>query len=168
MMTGPGAGLLHVGMLVVWVPALLAWYALDRRWAAGDGHGRVLLLGGVSALTFLAGLVHLVVLPEHAQESPVFGVFFGLAAAGQLGYSAVVARRPSRQLLQAGVLGELGLLAVWLMSRTVGVPLGPEPWHPEAAGVLDVGCVVAEAVAAALALLLLARSRRGAAVLAPS
>jgi hypothetical protein len=35
-------------------------------------------------------------------------------------------------------------VAVWLLSRTVGLPLGPTPWEPEGIGILDVLATVFE------------------------
>jgi hypothetical protein len=93
--------------------------------------------GGLALLSTSAALIHFAVLREHFQEHALFGVLFALTAVLQLAWSALVVRRPSRRLLQAGALGNLGVAAVWLLSRTTGLPLGPEPWAPEAVGVAD-------------------------------
>jgi hypothetical protein len=29
------------------------------------------------------------------------------------------------------------VIAVWIVSRTIGLPIGPHPWQPEAIGLLD-------------------------------
>ena len=42
-------------------------------------------------------------------------------------------------------------LVLWLVSRTIGLPIGPETWTPEAVGLADVGCCLLELVTLALA-----------------
>jgi hypothetical protein len=93
--------------------------------------------GVLALLSTSAALIHFAVLPEHFQEHALFGVLFALTALLQLAWSALVVRRPSRRLLQAGAVGNLGVAVVWLLSRTTGLPLGPEPWVPETVGVAD-------------------------------
>lgn len=93
--------------------------------------------GVLALLSTGAALLHFALLWEHFQEYVLFGVLFALTALLQLAWSALVLRRPSRPLLQAGALGNLGVAIVWLLSRTVGLPFGPEPWTPEPVGVAD-------------------------------
>lgn len=73
-----------------------------------------------------AAVVHLAVLPAHLTEWWPAGAFFGAIAAFQLGWPALVALRPTRWLLASGVLVNAGSLALWTVSRTAGVPAGPE------------------------------------------
>jgi hypothetical protein len=39
-----------------------------------------------------------------------------------------------------------GVVAVWLLSRSAGIPIGPEYWSPEAIGFADVVCSAYEAL----------------------
>jgi len=89
------------------------------------------------ALSVLAGVVHLAVVPEHWQEFRLFGIAFLLMAAFQLGWAAQVARAVSRDVLIAGLFINATLVALWTLSRTIGLPLGPESWAPEPVGLLD-------------------------------
>lgn len=148
--TGAGAGVLHLLMLVIWVPALVVWRLLDRsaarpralRWAAA-----------VAAWSsIVAAMVHVVVTPEHLRESPLYGVFFVAAAAAQFVFAILVAWRPGATLFAAGLLGQLALVVLWLVTRTVGIPAGPQAGTIEEIGVLDSISVAAE-VACALACL---------------
>ena len=91
-----------------------------------------------------AGLIHAGVCPEHFQEATVLGVFFLVVATLQLAWAAAVLTRASRALLLAGAAGNAAVIGVWAVSRTIGVPAGPKPWHPEAVGVFDVLAVIAE------------------------
>jgi hypothetical protein len=91
----------------------------------------------LALLSTSAALIHFAVLREHLREYALFGLLFALTALLQLAWSARVLRRPSRLLLKAGAFGNLGVAAVWLLSRTAGLPLGPDPWTPESVGVAD-------------------------------
>jgi hypothetical protein len=119
--------------------------------------GRVLRV--VVALTLVvAAAVHTSVISEHFAESRLFGVFFVVCAVAQGLAAALVLVAPGRLWLWPVLLGNVGLVLTWLMSRTVGVPVGPEAWSAESVGAPDVLATTAEIVAVA-ACLLLARAR---------
>ena len=44
----------------------------------------------------------------------------------------------NRRILVAGAAGSAAIVFVWLVTRTSGLPFGPNPWVPEAAGAADV------------------------------
>ena len=90
-----------------------------------------------AAATAGAGVIHLSVIQEHLEEFWLFGVFFVASGIIQLAWAVAILVRPSRPLLLVGVVGNALIAAVWLMSRTVGLPLGPEVWTPEEAGSID-------------------------------
>jgi diguanylate cyclase (GGDEF)-like protein len=70
-------------------------------------------------------------------------------------------RRPSTKLLQRVGLGSVAVVGLWLLSRTSGLPVGPEHWRPETFGHLDILASVAEAgAAAACAGILIIRARQ--------
>jgi diguanylate cyclase (GGDEF)-like protein len=91
----------------------------------------------VAGGSLLAGLIHVAVCPEHFREATVSGVFFLSVAILQLVWAGLVVSQPTRSLLRLGALGNAAVLAVWLASRTVGVPFGPTPGRREPVGVLD-------------------------------
>ena len=125
-----------------------------------DGARRSIL-----AFTSLAaGAIHAVVVPEHLRESLLFGVFFALIAAFQIGWAGMTQESvdPGRRFLAIGVVVNAGLIVLWIASRTVGVPVGPEPWMPEPKGVLDVTATILELVFVSVALLLPDRGSRDA------
>ena len=82
--------------------------------------------------------------PDHYEEYAVFGAFFAAVALGQGAWAFIVLRGPSRLVRGAGVALSAGLIALWVLSRTAGVPVGPHPWEAEPAAVLDVAACVAE------------------------
>jgi len=49
---------------------------------------------------------------------------------------------------------ETAIILLWILSRTSGVPVGPEPWTPEPVGQLDLFASMFEALAIYLSLLL--------------
>lgn len=94
---------------------------------------------GLALLSTSAAAIHFAVVWEHLEEFALFGALFGATAVLQLAWAALVVLRPlSRRVLLAGVIGNIGLAATWLLSRSAGLPIGPEPWTPEPVGVADV------------------------------
>jgi hypothetical protein len=114
------------------------------------GRGRSLYVA--AALSLLAALVHLWVTPEHFEEWWGYGAFFVVAAAAQLLYVPTVLLWPARTVLVAGIAGNLAIVALYLLTRTAGIPLfGPEAGEVERFGILDV-CATASEAGIALAL----------------
>jgi hypothetical protein len=97
-----------------------------------------------AALSLLAAAVHLIVCPEHFQESVMYGGFFAATTAAQFAWSFLVVRRPSRWLLLSGVLGSCALIGLWAVSRTVGIPFGPASGQIEPVGALDLTATASE------------------------
>ena len=93
--------------------------------------------------------MHFAVAPEHFAEWWGFGLFFVLCAEVQLGWALLLGRIRTNRMLAVGIGGSLFLVAVWALSRTTGLPFGPEPGVPEEIGVPDVVSVVLELVTAA-------------------
>src|SRR5436853_4305638 len=52
--------------------------------------------------------------------------------------------RPSRAVVVATVVGTVLVFAVYVASRTVGVPFGPMPWQPEEVGAVDLASKATE------------------------
>jgi hypothetical protein len=88
-------------------------------------------------LSWGAGLIHIGAAIGHADESGLYTLFFALLAPLQLGWGFLMCRRRSHGLVVLGLVLSLVVVAVWVMSRTTGMPVGPEPWHPERVGVID-------------------------------
>jgi len=117
-------------------------------------------LAGAALLTAGAAFIHLAVVPEHLDEYPLFGVFFLVVGLVQLAAALAVALTPNRPRLLAVAAGTLALVAVWVGSRTVGLPVGPEPWEPEPVGVPDVLCEALQLMSLAVLGGLIARGPR--------
>jgi predicted branched-subunit amino acid permease len=101
----------------------------------------VLVLGGLSLATAVA---HGAVIDEHLREFAPFGIFFALVAFAELAWATAVVDRPGPQTDAAGVVLNLGLITLWVVSRTLGLPIGPQAGMAEPAGRLDLLCTIAE------------------------
>ena len=91
-----------------------------------------------------AGLIHLAVVPEHLEEWPAAGVFFVVLAVAGLAVGWAVLVRPTRGPLLAAAAVCVLPLTVWLCSRTVGLPFGPEAGETEPVGLADSATAVLE------------------------
>ncbi|WP_199432874.1 hypothetical protein [Qaidamihabitans albus] len=81
-----------------------------------------------------AALIHLAVIPDHWREWVWSGVFFAALALFQFGWAAVLLRSSRRGVIGAGVAVHLGAIALWAVTRAVGMPFGPHAGEPEAVG----------------------------------
>jgi hypothetical protein len=101
------------------------------------------LLGALASLSAAAAAIHFAVVFEHFNDDTLYGVFFLVLSWAQLIWPAVLLWRPSRLWLWLGMAGNAAVLAVYIASRTVGLPFGPDLHHPEPVGALDVmSCVL--------------------------
>jgi hypothetical protein len=117
----------------------------------------------VCGLAWAAGVIHAKAAIDHRDVSALHVVFFEIVACAQLLWGAALYRRPGQRLLAAGAIGSLAVVAVWVLSRTIGLPVGPTPWRPEAVAAIDAIATADEIVLAGLVALGLGASRRPAA-----
>jgi hypothetical protein len=111
-----------------------------------------------AALCALTGVIHVGVTVSDLQRSSSYTPLVAMIAAFQLGWPALLALRPSRGALVFGAILSAAFVLLWVVSRTVGIPMGPHPWVAEPVGVADTIAAVAEGVVViAAACLLLAR-----------
>jgi hypothetical protein len=76
----------------------------------------------LAALSFAAGVIHLVMVPQHAQESMRLGLAFAAAGWFQIAFGIAVIVRPTRTWIRVGILANVVFVATWAVSRTVGLP----------------------------------------------
>ncbi|MCV7344626.1 hypothetical protein [Mycolicibacterium rhodesiae] len=85
-----------------------------------------------------AAVIHFAVAPMHWNDWVPSGVFFAAIGVFQLAWGFFAWSRPTRLLLAAGIAANVGLAALWVISRTAGAPFGPnagEAESVEAAGI---------------------------------
>jgi hypothetical protein len=119
------------------------WMVVIRWWAAFASLG--------------AGLIHLAVVSEHVSEWWLYGLFFLVLGVVQIGWSVQAMTSdplPGPRLFAAVNAAIIGL---WLVTRTTGLPVGPEPWEAEAVGTADLLCSALEAVVVVLLVLTVRR-----------
>lgn len=110
-----------------------------------------------AAGSLVAAAAHAWVVRSHTSHWWGYGAFFACLAATQAVYALAVLRRPTRTLATVGIFGTVAVLALYVWSRTIGVPLGPHAGRPETVGLVDLAAAAAEA----LVVVALARLRRG-------
>jgi hypothetical protein len=117
-----------------------------------SGRSKMILYAAV-AFSLLAALIHLWVIPEHFEEWWGYGVFFLISAVAQGAYSAALLRWPRRPLLLLGIGGNVSIIVLYLLTRTVGIPFfGPHAGEVEGVGVADL-CATTSELALVVALL---------------
>jgi len=116
-----------------------------RRAASDVRRGPLLNLTAVLLLG--AALIHLAVAPGHLADYRPFGLFFIVV--------------PRRRLLVSATGVNMGVAALWALSRTIGLPFGPAPWRPLGVGLTDLLCTALEIASALLLVAILYRRHGG-------
>lgn len=98
----------------------------------------------LATLSLGAGAIHFAVISAHFAEYWVFGVFFAVLAWYQAIWALLYALRPHRMLALTALLVNAGTVALWLWTRTVGVPIGPTAGELEPIGAPDVAATIFE------------------------
>lgn len=84
---------------------------------------------GLRRVAFIASIgaaaLHLAAAGPHLGEWMPAGLFMAGVGSAQLVWAARVARGATDAMLAAGVLMHAGVVGVWLVSRTTGLPFGP-------------------------------------------
>lgn len=99
-----------------------------------------LLVYSTAGLSLLAALIHLWAAPEHFEVWWAYGAFFLTVASAQGIFSFLVLRWPeSVSISLAGIAGNLMVVALYVISRTWGMPFGPDliPFSPYVAHIED-------------------------------
>ena len=71
------------------------------------------------------GAVHLSVAAEHQRHWWAYGAFFLAIGVFQVGFAAVLLRRPTWPVALTGIVVNVGIVLVYVLSRTVGLPITP-------------------------------------------
>ncbi|MGH2912573.1 MAG: hypothetical protein ACRDJ3_08885 [Solirubrobacteraceae bacterium] len=92
----------------------------------------------VAALAFVGALIHVGAAVDHWEEYHLYTLAFSCLAALQTWWAVLILRGASSQrVLVLGCLLQLGIVGLWVVSRTAGVPLAPTAWTPEEIGIAD-------------------------------
>jgi hypothetical protein len=117
--------------------------------------------GAAAALSLVAAWVHLAYTASHWQDWWAYGAFFlGMGLFQAACVPALVRWPRSAGVALAAIAGNLGVVGMYVLSRTAGVPMGPHEGVVEDAGAIDLAVTAAEvAIVACLLTVLRARPR---------
>lgn len=105
------------------------------------------------ALSAVGGVIHARAMVDHMSHYWLFGVFFGALTYAQVLFAVQLYRKPDdRRWLMPAAVGSLVVVAIWLVSRTVGLPIGPWAGEPEPIGISDVAATMGELLLAGVVL----------------
>jgi hypothetical protein len=96
-----------------------------------------LLVAPLVVLSLGAAAIHFGVIGEHFAEWWAAGVFFVVTGWFQASWAVLLAVRRSRVVVITGAVVNAGIVAVWLVSRSTGLPFGPSAGAAEAIGLGD-------------------------------
>ncbi|MCA1822714.1 MAG: hypothetical protein ABR520_10740 [Mycobacteriales bacterium] len=163
---GSGGLRIHTLHAFVYTPMIgyLTW-RMAREWRSQHrAHERTTaresgatLVPAVAIASAASASLHALVAPEHFGESWLYGAFFVAVTLFQLRWAVAILRQPQRTLLWVGAVANAAIAAVWLYTRTRGIPFGPETGRVEGVGIVDVLATTYELAVVALALALLRR-----------
>ena len=98
-----------------------------------------------------AAVIHATVVGEHLEQWAPAGLFFLVLVLLESALGVLAWLAWSRLTAILVLVTSIGTLAVWAVSRTVGMPFGPADFQvPEAVGTADLVCGGLELVAAAV------------------
>ncbi len=109
-----------------------------------------------AVLSLTAGAVHFGYAPHHLSEDWAHGWFFLLIAAYQCAFAVLIVARPRRWVWASAIIVNVGIIATWVISRTIGLPLGPEALRSEVFSAPDIVSSVVEGIIILLAIVALA------------
>jgi hypothetical protein len=91
-----------------------------------------------TVLAVSLGVIHMLATPLYFEQWLGYGVFFVTTAVLQVMYSMTLAvGRPNRTLLWLGIAGNTLVIAMWAVTRTLGIPFGPMAGEVLSVGLLD-------------------------------
>jgi hypothetical protein len=90
---------------------------LTRRWSFAD-----LPRLALAAVLAVAGLIHLVLVPDHFAESTLMGLGFVGATIAELGLAALVLAWPHRLVYLGTIVVAVGLIGLYAYNVMIGLP----------------------------------------------
>jgi hypothetical protein len=105
-----------------------------------------------AGLSLVAGWIHFAYVSSHWRDWWAYGVFFVACGVFQGLFAPALLRWPNAWTALAGIAGNLGMVGMYVLSRTNGIPMGPHTGVVERATPIDLGCTAIEIVLVALLL----------------
>jgi hypothetical protein len=111
----------------------------------------------LASLAIAAGAIHLAMSPIHASSSTTEAVGFAVVGWAQIVLGIGLLLRPSREVLFLTIFLNAGVIGAYIISRTVGLPVGAHAGEAESVQAVDLMVTIFEAALVAGAGLLLVR-----------
>lgn len=113
-----------------------------QRWTLTGPRGSMVgvdrpLIVPLATSSLAVGLIHLAVTSDHFAEGMATGLFFVVLAVFQMAWCVFFARHPRPGPAALGLAVNGAVILLWLVTRTVGLPLGSHPGVPEPIAVAD-------------------------------
>jgi hypothetical protein len=99
-----------------------------------------------AVLSLAAGWIHFVYVSSHWENWWAYGMFFLVSGLFQALTAPALLRWPNTWTALAGIAGNLGIIGMYIMSRTHGIPMGPHTGVVEKATLIDLSCTAGEIV----------------------
>ena len=80
-----------------------------------------------------AGVIHLILAPQHYAHAPAHGIFFALAGVAEIAWAILFLRYPAQPMYYSGLALAGGLVVLWIITRYMPAPFGHE------VGLIDMG-----------------------------
>ena len=103
---------------------------------ATDGVDRSIIIV-VAGLSLGAAAIHLAAAPHHYAELGELGAGFVAAGIFQAAWARAALRATTRRTAWIGIVVNLAIVAAWVVSRSVGLPVGTGTLAPESIGLPD-------------------------------
>jgi len=115
-----------------------------------------------SAASVVAGTLHYAAAAGHRPEWTLAAVLFTLVGAFQIVWPAALRTVARVWVLFAGAAVNATVVALWVLSRTAGLPIGHHAGSAESVGALDAASSIAEVAVVITVVLTLRRTGSGA------
>jgi hypothetical protein len=77
-----------------------------------------------SVAVAFAGVVHLILAPQHFEHAPAHGLFFAVAGVAEIVWALLFLRNPSDRMYYVGIVMAGALVVIWAATRII-----PAPFH---------------------------------------
>ena len=84
---------------------------------------------------FIAGLIHLWIVPHHWEHAQAHGILMALAGLVEIGWGILYLIKPTSNLRIAGIFIAIGLITLWAITRFLPAPFTNQPEEVDLAGI---------------------------------
>ncbi len=97
-----------------------------------DLNGRIIVI-----LFVLAGIIHLVIIPQQWGHAPAHGIFMAVSGIVEIAWAFIFYRRPTKTVAGAGIVIAIAMIVLWIITRIFTAPFGPGPEEIDLAGIVS-------------------------------